>query len=147
MESMVDSAKECPVCTGTPSVVVAIAHPALRRLILDLFERDCVRWQLHAASDRRDLPAIVGAAGPDLVVLDDHEISWSPALAAVVAPQRVIVIGPDPDPAYERAARRAGAGAWLCRDRVGEDLIPSMRSVLGCTHDPTLPAPVERLRA
>lgn len=125
------------MCTGTPSVVLAIVHPALRRLILDLLGRDRARWQVHAVTDRRDLPAIVTAADPDLVVLDDEDLGWCQELPSVFAPQRVIVIGPEPDPAYELAAKGAGAGAWLCRDRVGEDLIPSMRSVLGCTHDPT----------
>lgn len=132
------------MCTGTPSVVVAIVHPALRRLILDLLERDRARWRLHALDDRNDLLAVVIAAGPDLVVLDDGDIGWCRALAPHFAPDRVIVIGPEPDPAYEHAARRAGAGAWLSRDRVADDLIPSMRHVLGCTHDLM---PAESLRA
>lgn len=130
------------MCTGTPSVVLAIVHPALRRLILDLLERDRARWKLHAVEHRNDLPAVVTAAGPDLVVLDDQDIGWCRELAPDFAPHRVIVIGPEPDPAYERDARRAGAGAWLCRDRVGEDLIPSMRHVLGCTHDPVPAEPL-----
>lgn len=134
---MVGSPRKCSVGPGTPSVVVAVAHPALRRLTLELLEQDTTRWQLHPVTDRGDLAATVTPAGPDLVVLDDEDISWCCQLHPDFARQHVIVIGPEPDPAYERAARGAGAGAWLCRDRVGEDLIPSMRSVLGCSHGAT----------
>lgn len=140
MVSMVGLPKECTVCVGTPSVVLAVVHPALRRLILDLLALDRVRWKLCAVADRSHLPAIVIAAAPDLVVLDDEDIGWCLELGPDFAPHHVIVIGPEPDPAYERTALGAGAGAWLCRDRVGEDLIPSMRRVLGCAH-PTLAAP------
>lgn len=143
-EAMPSSPKDCPVCKGTPSVIVAIAHPALRRLILDLLDRDRTRWNLHTVTVRRDLPAAVATANPDLVVLDDGDIGWCLALGPVLAPQYVIVIGPEPDPAYERAARRAGAGAWVSRDRVGEDLIPCMRSVLGCNQSQRPPLEHDR---
>lgn len=124
------------MCTGSPAVVVAVGHHTLRQLILELLEGDQVHWQLHAVADRRNLAAIVTAAGPDLVVLADGDPRCCLELLSPFAPRRVIVIGPEPDPAYERAARRAGAGAWLSSDRVGEDLIVSMHRVLGCTHDP-----------
>lgn len=126
----------CAVCTGSPAVVVAVAHHTLRHLIVELLEQDRARWQIHALADRRELPALVAAAEPELLVLDDGDLAWCRDVPAFPA-HRVIVIGPELDAAYERAARQAGAGAWLTRDRLGEDLIGCMRRALGCTHDPT----------
>jgi DNA-binding NarL/FixJ family response regulator len=126
---------KCPVCSGAPSVVVAVIHHTMRQLIVELLEQDRAHWRIHALADRRELAALVASAGPDLLVLDDGDLAWCRALPGF-PPQRVIVIGPEPDPAYERAARRAGAGAWLTRDRLGEDLTGCMRGALGCAHDP-----------
>lgn len=50
-----------------------------------------------------------------------------------------MVIGPEPDSAYRLAALAQGAGAWISRDRVGEELGPEMRRMLGCIHDPCPP--------
>lgn len=124
------------MCAGSPAVVVAVAHRALRHFVVELLEQDQVRWRLHAVAERGDLAAAVTSAGPDLVVLADRDLSWCLEVLPNFAPHRVIIIGPDPDPAYERAARRAGVGAWLPSDRVAEDLVVSMHRVLGCTHDP-----------
>jgi len=129
---------QCPVCTGTASVVLAVAHDALRHLIAELLDHDHASWQVVDVPNVRDLAGAITAAAPDLVILDvgDFARCCHDALEAFPRP-RVIVIGPEPDVAYERAARQGGAGAWLTRDRVGEDLIVAMRGVLGCA-----PAPV-----
>lgn len=134
------SPPDCPVCTGAPAVVVAVGHDALRRLILELLDQDRVAWQLHAVANSRDLAAAVSAAGPDLVVLTDESLDWCRELPSAFASQRVVIIGPAPDPAYERTARQAGAGAWLSTDQIGDDLGLSMRRLLGCTHDHAQPA-------
>jgi hypothetical protein len=122
-----------------------MAHRALRHLVLELLEEDHVRWQLHEVADRCDLAAVVISAEPDLVVLADRDLSWCLEVLPNFAPHRVVIIGPEPDPAYEHAARRAGVGAWLPSDRVAEDLIVSMHRVLGCTHDPCAVAPPDLL--
>jgi len=128
----------CPVCTGTAAVVVAVAHDALRLLIVDLFQQDHASWHAIAVPNQRDLAGAIAAAGPDLVILDVGDFARCCRDSLQTFPRRrVIVIGPEPDVAYERAARQGGAGAWLTRDRVGEDLIVAMRGVLGCA-----PAPV-----
>lgn len=121
---------------------MGVAHRTLRRLIVELLERDQACWQLRAVADQLDLAAAVAAAEPDLVVFDAGDFARCCRDSLRSFPrQRVIVIGPEPDAAYERAARRAGAGAWLPRDRVGEDLTACMRGVLGCTHRPPSPPP------
>ena len=141
------SSPTCRVCTGAPSVVVVAAHPTLRRLIVELLERDQACWQLRAVAHQSDLAAAIAAEEPDLVVVDagDFPRCCRDSLRSFDR-QQVIVIGPEPDPAYERAARRAGAGAWLPRDRVGEDLVACMCRVLGCTHRPGPNPPPDRLQ-
>jgi hypothetical protein len=102
----------CPVCDGTPCVGVAVEYRGVRKLIGELLDRDGGCWQicpLHAAAE---MPAQVGAG-------------TRPALVIV-------------DAADANAALRAGAGAWLCRERIGEELGAAMRTLLGCTHRPGL---------
>jgi DNA-binding NarL/FixJ family response regulator len=130
------SSTECPVCTGMPSVVVAVAHRALRQLIVELLDRDEARWRPRAAADQPDLAEAIREEAPDLVILDAAYFARFCDSVPTFPPHRVIIIGPEPDAAYERAARRRGAGAWLCRDRVGEDLSSCMCRVLGCTRAP-----------
>ncbi len=132
---------QCPVCTGTASVVLAVAHDALRHLIAELLDHDHARWQVTALPIQRDLASAIDATAPDLVILDVGDFARCCRESLLTFPrQRVIVIGPEPDAAYERAARQGGAGAWITRDRVGEDLVAAMRGVLGCTPEPT-PSP------
>jgi DNA-binding NarL/FixJ family response regulator len=127
----------CPVCAGAPSVSVAVAHRGLRELIVELLERDHGCWNLDAVNERADLAARLATAQPDLVIVDARDFPrCSRELLGSFPAERVVVIGPEPDPAYEHAARSGGAGAWLARDRVGEDLSACMRAALGCTHGP-----------
>ena len=141
MAAMNGESAQCPVCTGAPSVVVAVRHRALRSLIVELLHRDHACWHVRALTDPAALAGVLGDAPPDLVIVDagDFPRCCRDSLGAFPA-SRVVVIGPEPDPAYERAARRGGAGAWLSQDRVGEDLSAAMRDALGCTHGPC-PAP------
>lgn len=127
--------QQCQVCAGTPTVLVAIAHRTLRELTVELLERDHGCWQVRALAQAAALGRVLAEAPPDLVVIDAADF---PRCCRDVLdgfpPERVVVVGPEPDAAYERAARRAGAGAWLARDCVAEDLSAGMRAALGCTH-------------
>ena len=135
----------CPVCTGTPVVLLSVVQPAARQLTVELLEREHGCWQVRALEDPRTLARAVADAVPDLVVIDaaDFPRCCRDVLDGFPA-ERVVVVGPEPDDAYEGAARRAGAGAWLARDRVAEDLSASMRLALGCTHGPCPPAEAVR---
>lgn len=134
---MDDQQLGCPVCAGTPSVAVAVAHRGLRKLIVELLERDHACWQVDAIIDRADLARRIAASPPDLVIVDASDFPrCCRELLGSFPAQRVVVIGPEPDPAYEHAARAGGAGAWLASDRVGEDLSDCVRDALGCTHAP-----------
>jgi DNA-binding NarL/FixJ family response regulator len=130
----------CPVCDGTPCVGVAVEYRGVRKLIGELLDRDGGCWQicpLHAAAE---MPAQVGAGTrPALVIVDAADLPRCCRDTLGPYPRgRVVVIGPEPDPAYANAALRAGAGAWLCRERIGEELGAAMRTLLGCTHRPGL---------
>jgi DNA-binding NarL/FixJ family response regulator len=50
-------------------------------------------------------------------------------------PERVIVVGPEPDAAYRTAAVSLGAGGWVSRDRIGDELASAVRTALGCPRD------------
>jgi len=137
----------CPVCTGTPSVIVAVAHRGLRKLIVELLERDHGCWKLDTVTQGADLADKLAAARPDLVIVDARDFPrCTRELLGSFPSGQVVVIGPEPDPAYEHAARSGGAGAWLSRDRVGEDLSACMRDALGCSHGPC-PCPSTEHRA
>lgn len=127
----------CPVCDGEPRVVVVMQHPAMLRFTRDMLERECGCW---VATEVRTGPALAAALErltPDLLVIDaiDFPACCLSALAHI-SRDRVIVIGPEPDPAYQEVALRGGAAGWLPRDDVADRLGSEMRRVLGCRHDP-----------
>lgn len=124
----------CPVCTGTALVLLAVTHPAARKLTVELLEREHGCWHVRALEDPRELARAIADAVPDLVVVDTADVALCCRdLLAGMPPDRIVVVGPEPDDAYARAARRAGAGAWLARDRIADDLSATMRLALGCT--------------
>lgn len=129
----------CPVCDGTPRILVAVRHPAMRRFTRDLLEREYHCWvaaELNAGQPF-ELDEALGRTGADLLVVDgsDFPASCRRSLAGPAA-RRVIVIGPEPDASYRHHALMAGATDWIPRERVGEELGPAMRRALGCVHDP-----------
>ena len=54
---------------------------------------------------------------PDILVIDDRVLGRDRGLPRNAGP-RVIVIGVDDDPAYAARAVRAGAAAWVPKDRI-----------------------------
>jgi CheY-like chemotaxis protein len=132
--------ERCPVCEGRPHVLVVMRHPTMLRFTQELLERECGCW---VATEVRSGPALARTLErtvPDLLVVDAADFP-SCCLAALdgIARERVIVIGPEPDPGYRDVALAHGAGAWLARDEVADRLSSEMRRVLGCRHDPCPP--------
>ena len=127
-----------PSRTVTPLVIVAVAHTTLRLLIVDLLERDEVEWKLRATASQTDLDTALQEEEPDLLILDAADFSafCRKDSLQTFPPGRIVVIGPEPDAAYEFAVRHDGAGAWIARDRVGEELSQCMNNVLDFTHWP-----------
>lgn len=131
----------CPVCDGAPRVLVAIRHRGMRRLTADLLAREYHCWTGADAVPGTGLADRIGRDHPDLVVVDDADFpACLPAEPAGFPVGRVVVIAPEPDPGYRAHALGNGAGAWIPRERVSDELGPAMRRILGCRHDPC-PAP------
>lgn len=129
------------MCDRSPTVLVGIRHGVMRRLTIDLLQSEHGCWQVEQPRARELLAGAVARTHPDLVVVDSVDFPAC-CLAALRAlpPERVIVVGPEPEPAYRDRALAQGAGGWVCRDHVGEELSVAMRAALGCRHDQCRPA-------
>ncbi len=130
------------MCDGHPLVLVALRHPAMRRFTRELLERECRCWVATHTRAGAELRLQLERLAPDLLVIDAADLpACCPRQEAGFPPSRAVVIGPEPDHAYQQAAQARGAGAWIPRERVGEELGPAMRRLLGCTHQPCPPIP------
>lgn len=78
----------------------------------------------------------IARTAPDVVVVDTVDFP-ARCVAALdeFPPGHVVVIGPEPDPAYRSAALSQGAAAWVSRDHVGDELGAAVRTALGCPYD------------
>jgi len=132
---------DCPVCDRTPRVLVAVQHPVMRRYAAELLARECGCWASTDVAAGEMLPAAIDTFQPDLLVVDAGDFPACCQAAIDAFPRdHVVVIGPEPDPSYGAAALANGAAACVTRDRVGEELVPTMRSILGCRHRHCPPA-------
>ena len=139
-----DSRETCPVCSGTPRVLVALSHPLMRQFTLELLDRDHGCWSAVALDGAEPLEAM-RALRPDLVVLDAATFRACNCADGCEYPcDRMVVVGPEPDTAYRSAVLGDGAGGWVARDDVAEQLSDAMRRALGCTHRTCPPASHER---
>lgn len=120
-------------------------HPVMRRWTDDLLGSDHGCWQVAQPARAELLAEAIARVQPDLVVVDevDFPACCRAALDALPA-ERVIVIGPEPDAAYRSLALAGGAGGWVCRDHVGDELSAAMRTALGCRHEPCPPHTARR---
>ncbi|HET6953707.1 MAG TPA: hypothetical protein VFI47_25255 [Acidimicrobiales bacterium] len=136
------SGEPCPVCDQCPTVLVAIRHPVMRRWTCELLASEHGCWRVEQPADGEMVAEAVARAHPALVVVDsvDFPACCRAALRALPA-GRVVVVGPEPDRAYRSRALGLGAGGWVCRDHVGEELSAAMRGALGCRHHPCGPGP------
>lgn len=129
----------CPVCDGEPRVLVAIRHPGMRHLTGDLLAREYHCWVAADLGATEDLAGALVRRRPDLVVVDAADFPDCCGSLDGFPRSRVVVIGPEPDPGYRAQAMAHGAGAWIPRERVGDELGGAMRAILGCVHDPCPP--------
>ena len=129
-------AEPCPVCDGSPRVLVAVRHPDMGRYIRELLEREHHCWTGDVVGPDELLADAVDRVAPDLVIVDAADFPECCRHQLATGPARVLVIGPEPDAAYARAAFARGAGAGLSREDVGDGLGPALRAILGCVHDP-----------
>lgn len=127
--------KLCPVCNNSPRVLIAITHPTMRRMILELLGREHGCWQTCLLD--RELEVAMQELEPDLVVIDSAAFPQCCRSQPDGYPRdRIVVVGPEPDTAYMAAALRDGAGGWVARDDIADRLSTEMRRALGCVHEP-----------
>jgi DNA-binding NarL/FixJ family response regulator len=104
-------------------ILVAIGHPVMRALTCELLARERGYRVAGVAGEDRLLAEGIDQSRPDLVVLDTFDFPGRfPTALRLFPPERVIVVGPEPDGWYRDAALAAGAGGWVSRDRLGDDL-------------------------
>ena len=130
------SPEPCAACDGTPRVLVAVRHPVMRHYAAELLTRECGCWASSDVDAGEMLPDAIDRFRPELLVVDAGDFPACCQAAIDAFPlDRVVVIGPEPDPSYGAAALANGAAACVTRDNVGEELVPTMRTILGCRHD------------
>lgn len=123
------------MCKRVPTVLVAIRHPVMRRWTGELLAAEHGCWAVAQPVPGEMLADAIGRARPDVVIVDSVDFpGCCQAALRRLPPERVIVIGPEPDRAYRARALALGAGGWVCREHVGEELSGAMRAALGCRH-------------
>lgn len=131
-----------PVAGPSPVILVAISHPTMKALTAELLERDGACRVTGVTGDDEELGVAIDRHHPQLVVIDTARFPGScrEALRHFPAGQ-MIVIGPEPGHEYRAAALAAGAGAWIARERIGDELVLAVRRLLAGRDPP----PPERL--
>lgn len=115
-----------------PKVLVALAHPTLRRYVCDVIEQGCRCW-LATTAPGPGMVDLVAELSPDAVVTDGSGFGMLREKGSTIPPAHVLVLGPD-DEAYREAALRAGAGAWVDRGTAPTALVAELDGMLGrCT--------------
>lgn len=129
-------ATECLHRDQRPVVLNAIRHPYMRRWSEELLGTEDGCWTLARTDGTEMVADTIGRCTPAVVVVDavDFPACCHTALNSL-PPERVIVVGPEPDPAYRSAAVSLGAGGWVSRDHLGEELAAAVRTALGCPRD------------
>src|SRR3546814_11199103 len=75
-QQMIDavSPEPCPVCDGTPRVLVAIRHPVMRRFAAELLARECGCWASDDVAAGEMLASAIDRFRPDILVVDAGEV-------------------------------------------------------------------------
>jgi DNA-binding NarL/FixJ family response regulator len=103
-------------------------HPMMRALIVALLHREPHCWCAIDVPALAGLPSVLSGSPVDLVVVDGVNFPACCSERAGAFPLgRVVVIGSESDDAYRVLALAQGAGAWLPRERVAEDLTAALR--------------------
>ena len=112
----------------------------MRRWTIELLDAEHGCWTVAQPRAGELLVDAIERNHPELVVVDSADFpACCQARLDALPPDRVVVIGPEPDRAYRDQAFARGAGGWVCRDHIGEELSAVMRAALGCQHQPCPP--------
>jgi DNA-binding NarL/FixJ family response regulator len=120
----------------------------MRRWTIELLHTEHHCWTVVQPGRDETLADAIERSQPELVVVDSVDFPACCRAALDALPrERVIVIGPEPDHAFRNQALARGAGGWVCRDHIGDELSITMRAALGCRHEPCPPSPARQLGA
>ncbi len=136
IEGVTPSSCSCDSEDAGPRVLVAVRHPTMRRYAAELLGRAGGCWVSTEITDGEMLPPAIARFQPDVLVVDAGDFPACCQAALEAFPRdRVVVIGPEPDPSYGAAAIADGAAACVTRDNIADELAPALRAILGCLHD------------
>jgi DNA-binding NarL/FixJ family response regulator len=130
------AAAGCPLQLTLPVVLVAIRHPMMRRWSDELLAAVPGCWTVMQPAPGEMLVDAIARTTPDVAIVDTVDFPECCLAALDALPHgHVVVIGPEPDPAYRTSALAQGAAAWVSRDRVDDELAAAVRMALGCPYD------------
>lgn len=122
---------------GGPRVLLAMAHPTMRTLTSELLRREGRCLVRTATGGDQALADAIDQEYPEIVILDDARFpGCCPEVLRRFPPERMIVIGPEPGNSYRAPALAAGAGGWVARERIGDDLVGEVWRLLGTARIP-----------
>ncbi|MBF6557848.1 MAG: hypothetical protein IVW52_17170 [Acidimicrobiales bacterium] len=102
----------------------------MRELSCELLKRE-LGWAVAEVAPSEMLVDAIERERPDLIVVDAGDFPACCQAAFERFPRdRVIVIGPEPDDGYRTLALAEGAGSWVARECVGEELVAQLRALL-----------------
>jgi DNA-binding NarL/FixJ family response regulator len=114
-------------------VVLADPHPLARAALTFLLEEHPGLEVIPVAALPEALRAVAGRGAPVLIV-SRRLLDLGPDGMRLPGPlpshTRTIVIGLEDDPAFADDARRAGAAAYVLKDRADRDLRPAIDALL-----------------
>src|SRR3546814_20872199 len=102
-QQMIDavSPEPCPVCDGTPRVLVAIRHPVMRRFAAELLARECGCWASDDVAAGEMLASAIDRFRPALLVVAAGDFPACCQAAMAASPRaRGVVLCPGPAPSH-----------------------------------------------
>lgn len=123
-----------PGVTGTPprrwTVLVAIHHLLVRDLAREVLQQGGT-CSTVTPEDGEMLADALARCAPDLLVVDTGDFPACCREALRSFPRdRVVVVGPEPADDYYHSAIGLGAGAWISRDALADDLLTRVLALL-----------------
>ncbi len=113
-----------------PLVLVGIRHQAMRRLTSELLERER-SWTVAEVGADEMLVDAIARNRPEAIVIDAGDFPACCHAALARYPRnRVIVVGPEPDERYRTIVLAEGAASWVARERIGEELVTQLRTLM-----------------